>query len=68
MAILHARRQSAGRGRHVRAGILLENETGSAMLHERGWREAWRAPRYIRGEPLEWNPTHIWGQFNHALG
>jgi GNAT superfamily N-acetyltransferase len=68
MALLHARRVAAGPDRRVRAGILLENELGAAALERDGWSEAWRAPRLIRGEPLQWQPDHIWGQFNHALG
>lgn len=68
LAILRARRLAAGPERRVRAGILLENEAGAAALIADGWTEAWRAPRLVRGRPLEWHPDHIWGQFNHALG
>jgi GNAT superfamily N-acetyltransferase len=68
LAILRARRLAAGPERRVRAGILLESDAGAAALAADGWTEAWRAPRLIRGEPLEWHPDHIWGQFNHALG
>ena len=68
LAILHARRLAAGPERRVRAGILLENEAGAAALIADGWTEAWRAPRLVRGRPLEWRPEQIWGQFNHALG
>jgi len=68
LAILRARRLAAGPDRRVRAGILLENEAGAAALSADGWTEAWRAPRLVRGRPLEWRPEHIWGQFNHALG
>lgn len=68
LAILRARRLAAGPDRRVRAGILLENEAGARALAADGWTEAWRAPRLARGEPLDWHPEHIWGQFNHALG
>jgi GNAT superfamily N-acetyltransferase len=68
LAILRARRLAAGPERRVRAGILLENDAGAAALIGDGWMEAWRAPRLVRGRPLEWRPDHIWGQFNHALG
>lgn len=68
LAILRARRLAAGPERWVRAGILLDNEAGAAALLADGWTEAWRAPRLVRGRPLEWHPDHIWGQFNHALG
>ena len=68
LAILRARRLAAGPDRRVRAGILLENKVGARALAEEGWTEAWQAPRLTRGEPLDWHPEHIWGQFNHALG
>ena len=68
LAILRARRVVAGPGKRVRAGVLLENQSGAAALAADGWTEAWRAPRLLRGAPLAWEPDHIWGQFNHALG
>ena len=68
LAILDARRVGAQPGRRVRCGILLENEAGARALDAAGWTEAWRAPRMIRGVPLDWHPHHIWGQFNHAMG
>jgi GNAT superfamily N-acetyltransferase len=68
MAILEARRLAAGPGRRVRCGILLENKAGAEALEAAGWTEAWRAPRMIRGDDLDWRPEHIWGQFNHAMG
>lgn len=69
LAILHARRVAAGGpDRRVRCGVLLGNEAGAAALESDGWTEAWRAPRLVRGEPLDWHPERIWGQFNHALG
>ncbi len=68
MAILHARRVAQPATGRVRAGLLGENLAGLAMLEAAGWTEAWHAPRLIRGEPLDWDPTAIWGQFNHAKG
>ncbi len=47
---------------------MLEHVAGAAALEADGWVEAWRAPRLIRGAPLDWEPTAIWGQFNHAIG
>jgi hypothetical protein len=66
--LLEARRAAAGSGRTVRAGILAPNLPIMERLRPLGWRDAWQAPRLIRGEPLDWNPEAIWGQFNHALG
>ena len=68
LALLRARRRAYGPQRRVRCGILIDNESGAAALEADGWSEAWRAPRLIRGAPLDWHPEHIWGQFNHAMG
>jgi ribosomal protein S18 acetylase RimI-like enzyme len=68
LAILRARQVASGPGKRVRCGILLQNAAGADALEAAGWTEAWRAPRLIRGEPLDWHPEHIWGQFNHAIG
>jgi GNAT superfamily N-acetyltransferase len=67
-AILHARRVASGPDRHVRMGLLAENEAGAERLLADGWTDSWRAPRLIRGDVLVWHPDTIWGQFNHALG
>lgn len=67
-AILRARRLASGPDKRVRAGLLAENEAGLELLVRDGWVEAWHAPRLIRGEPLDWRPEAIWGQFNHAMG
>lgn len=68
LTLLAARRIAAGPDRTVRCGIVLANDAGAAALDAAGWTEAWRAPRLIRGAPLEWDPTMLWGQFNHAMG
>ena len=68
VAILHARRVASGSDGRVRAGLLIENVAGLEVLEAAGWHDSWRAPRLIRGEPLLWQPTAIWGQFNFALG
>jgi GNAT superfamily N-acetyltransferase len=67
LALIDTRRSTSS-GRPIRCGILLENKAGARALAERGWVEAWRAPRLVRGDPLAWHPSHIWGQFNHAMG
>ena len=68
LELIEARRRAAAPQRRTRCGILLENEIGAEALLARGWTEAWRAPRLIRGELLDWRPDQIWGQFNHAMG
>jgi hypothetical protein len=67
-AILHSRRVGRPPDQRVRAGLIAENEIGLERLLATGWTEAWRAPRLIRGDALDWQPEAIWGQFNHALG
>ncbi|MFL5708569.1 MAG: GNAT family N-acetyltransferase [Chloroflexota bacterium] len=67
-AILEARRVAHGPEGRIRAGLLAENEAGIERLLATGWRDAWRAPRLVRGDPMVWRPEAIWGQFNHALG
>lgn len=68
MTLLDARRDAYPADRKVRAGVLDVHGSGLARLERDGWSEAWRAPRLERGEALDWSPSAIWGQFNHALG
>lgn len=67
-AILDARRRASGPERIVRAGLVESNPDGIARLAAAGWTEAWHAPRLVRGAPMTWQPSAIWGQFNHAVG
>lgn len=66
--LLEERRRTADPGHRVRAALLAENREGLERLATLGWREAWRAPRLVRGTPPDWLPTAIWGQFNLAVG
>lgn len=68
MAILHARRAASTPDKRVRAGVLDTNHAGIERLLAAGWRDAWGAPRMIRGPMPEWQPNAIWGQFDHAVG
>jgi GNAT superfamily N-acetyltransferase len=68
LAIVGARRAAAGPAGRVRVGLLAENEPGLERLRELGFVDQWSAPRMVRGEPLDWHPDWIWGQFNHAMG
>ena len=68
LRILTARRRAAGPEGRVRLGLLDENTDGLERLLDVGLRLTWSAPRMLRGEPLVWRPTWIWGQFNHAMG
>lgn len=66
--ILEARRAAVRADRLVRAGVPIENRAGIRRLETLGWKRSWNAPRMIRGEPLDWRPELIWGQFAMALG
>jgi GNAT superfamily N-acetyltransferase len=68
LRILDARRRASGPGGRVRVGVVEENAPGLAALEASGLAPIWSAPRLIRGEPLDWHPEWIWGQFNHAMG
>ena len=68
MTLLRARRHASVPDKRVRCGILLDNEAGAEALEREGWTEAWRAPRLFRGAAMTWQPGHLWGQFNHAIG
>ena len=68
LALIAARRATAGPGGRVMVGILQGNEDGHDRLIELGFTPRWSAPRMIRGEPMAWHPERIWGQLNHAVG
>lgn len=68
LRLLDHRRRLAGPDGEVKAGVLAENVAGRESLTQEGWTEAWIAPRLARGDPVDWHPEMIWGQFNHALG
>lgn len=68
LAILDARRRTAGPDDIVRLGVLDVNQSGLVALEGAGVTASWSAPRMVRGEPLTWRPEWVWGQFNYAMG
>jgi GNAT superfamily N-acetyltransferase len=68
LQLLEARRRAAGPWGRVRVGLLTENTEGLTMLERLGLAPIWSAPRMVRGAPMAWEPSWIWGQFNHAMG
>jgi GNAT superfamily N-acetyltransferase len=66
--LLERRRRSTGPGGKAGAGVLASNVAGRAALRAAGWHEEPANVRMIRGEPLDWHPDAIFGQFNGALG
>jgi predicted N-acetyltransferase YhbS len=67
LALLNARRRSSP-DKPVTIGIFEDNVAGRARLREAGWTERPGGPRLIRGEPLDWQPDWIYGQFTGAIG
>jgi GNAT superfamily N-acetyltransferase len=68
LRLLEMRRRSTGVSGKAGAGLLGCNHVGRERLRAAGWREEGSGVRMIRGEPLDWHPEAIWGQFNGALG
>ncbi len=68
LRLLERRRRSTGVSGRAGAGVLAGNERGRAALRAAGWEEELGGTRMIRGEPLDWQPQAIFGQFNGALG
>jgi len=68
LRLLEARRHATGISGKAAAGVLGSNAVGREILRRAGWLEEGSGVRMIRGEPLDWHPEAIWGQFNGALG
>jgi GNAT superfamily N-acetyltransferase len=68
MRLLEMRRRSTGVSGKAGAGLIGCNRAGRERLRAAGWHEEDGGVRMIRGEPLDWHPEAIWGQFNGALG
>ena len=66
--LLDRRRRSTGVGHKAGAGVLASNSAGRERLRAAGWDEELGGVRMIRGEPLDWHPAAIFGQFNGAIG
>jgi ribosomal protein S18 acetylase RimI-like enzyme len=68
LRLLERRRHATGSSGKAGAGVLSENAIARARLRAAGWLEELGGVRMLRGEPLDWQPNQIWGQFNGALG
>jgi predicted N-acetyltransferase YhbS len=68
LRLLERRRRSTGTSGMAGAGVLASNTEGRERLRAAGWHEELGGVRMIRGEPLDWHPNAIFGQFNGALG
>ena len=68
LRLLERRRRPTGISGRAGAGLLASNVIGRERLRAAGWHEEIGNVRMIRGEPLDWRPEAIFGQFNGALG
>jgi ribosomal protein S18 acetylase RimI-like enzyme len=68
LRLIELRRRATSSGGHAGANVLASNERGRAVLSEAGWVEEVANVRLVRGEPLDWRPSWIYGQLNGALG
>jgi len=68
LRLVEARRTRAVAGTDVRTALPEIQRVGATTLENFGWREERRLTRMIRGAPVVWRPTAIWGQFNFAIG
>jgi GNAT superfamily N-acetyltransferase len=68
LRLLEMRRRSTGVSGKAGAGLVGCNTVGRERLKAAGWHEEGSGVRMIRGEPPDWHPEAIWGQFNGALG
>jgi GNAT superfamily N-acetyltransferase len=67
LTLLDWRRRTTS-DRQITIGVLKENAAGRARLAGAGWTRGVGGPRLLRGEPLDWRPEMIYGQFGGALG
>ncbi|MEO8230362.1 MAG: GNAT family N-acetyltransferase [Chloroflexota bacterium] len=66
--LLEDRRTRTAAGAEVRTALPDANRTGLTTLENLGWRPERELVRMVRGAPVRWQPTAIWGQFNFAVG
>jgi predicted N-acetyltransferase YhbS len=66
--LLEWRRRHAEIDHPVFTGMPVSGEHRRARLLSAGWTPAGAGTRMIRGNPLEWNPDWVWGNFSGALG
>lgn len=66
--LLEDRRTRTAGGAEVRTALPDANRAGLTTLENLGWRQERELVRMVRGAPIRWQPTAIWGQFNFAVG
>jgi GNAT superfamily N-acetyltransferase len=66
--LLQDRRNRKAAGAEARTALPETNRAGLTTLENLGWRHERELVRMVRGAPIRWQPTAIWGQFNFAIG
>lgn len=66
--LLEDRRTRTAAGAEVRTALPATNRAGRTTLENLGWRHERELVRMVRGAPIRWQPSAIWGQFNFAIG
>lgn len=66
--LLEDRRTRTAAGADVRTALPDANRAGFTTLQNLGWRHERELVRMVRGTPIRWQPSAIWGQFNFAIG
>ena len=62
--LLQNRRARKAAGAEARTALPETNRTGLTALENLGWRHERELVRMVRGAPIHWQPSAIWGQFN----
>jgi hypothetical protein len=68
LRMLRARLRVAGPHHPVRTGLVESNHRGIERLVGDGWSEVRGIVRMERGDPVDWRPDAIWGQWGFAVG
>jgi predicted N-acetyltransferase YhbS len=68
IALVRARLRAAVPGHMLRTGLVEMNTEGLSRAQRDGWTESRRVLRMGRGDPLDWHPDSIWGQWGMAVG
>jgi GNAT superfamily N-acetyltransferase len=66
--LVEDRRTRTAAGVEARTALPDTNRAGLTALENLGWRQDRTLVRMVRGAPIAWQPSAIWGQFNYAIG
>jgi GNAT superfamily N-acetyltransferase len=66
--LLEHRRARTAAGVEARTALPEANRAGLTALEDLGWQDERGLVRMVRGAPIHWQPSAIWGQFSYAIG